>query len=463
MGTVSGKAHDWLSLKVLTPFSYLRRTARRSRRPVMHAFREGMRFRREAANWTEDQRREWILSRLQFAVRRAYRDTDYYRELFNGIGFDPASNFTFDDYALLPILERDDVQRRHRALISNSVPEDLLKRDATGGSTGKPTEIWMGPEESGWSESGGETFFERLGVPTGTRTGLLWGHHLDPVTSERLRDRYYAFANNIRWFDCFRLSPEVLDRYHAEFSRWKPACIIAYASALASLAEHLKDRGIKPEYPTRCLITGAEKLFAQQRRVVDEVFGRPLYERYGSRDVGCIGYQTDAQDLNFEVDWANVLLEPETSEPESAILITKLHGDGMPMLRYRIGDIGRFDENQRPGHPTFALTEVVGRDTERIWLPDGRWIHGIQIPHLMKDFPVREFMFVQDADYSIELKLVPRNGFEEHSRAQILSTISANLPGVPLSVTLVDDIPRTRANKWRPVVSAINELPAKAL
>src|ERR1041385_1998971 len=110
MGTVSGKAHDWLSLKVLMPFSYLRRTARRSRRPVMQSFREGMRFRREAANWTEDQRRNWILSCLQFAVRRAYRDTDYYRELFDGIGFDPASNFTFDDYALLPILERADVQ-----------------------------------------------------------------------------------------------------------------------------------------------------------------------------------------------------------------------------------------------------------------------------------------------------------------------------------------------------------------
>ena len=76
---------------------------------------------------------------------------------------------------------------------------------------------------------------------------------------------------------------------------------------------------------------------------------------------------------------------------------------------------------------------------------------------------MREFMFLQNADYSIELKLVPRSGFEEASRAQILSTVAANLPGVALSITLVDDIPRTRANKWRPVVSEINQLHPKAL
>lgn len=464
MGSLSGKAHDWLSLKVLTPFSYLRRTARPSRRSVMSSFREGMRFRRESARWSDDQKREWILARLRFTARRAYVETELYRELFDRIGFDPRVDFSFEDYSRLPALERDDVQRAGRALISNAIPFSQLKRDATGGSTGEPTEIWMGPEENGWSESGGETFFQRLGVPTGTRTGLLWGHHLDPVASDRLRDRYYTFANNIRWFDCFRLSPEVLDRYHDEFERWKPACIIAYASALASLAERLRERGVKPSYPTRCLITGAEKLFPQQREIVNEVFGRPLYERYGSRDIGCIGYQTNPpDDLDFEIDWVNLLLEPETEAPESAILITKLHADGMPMLRYRIGDIGRFAEGQRPGHPAFTLGEVVGRDTERIWLPDGRWIHGIQIPHMMKDFPVREFMFVQNSDYSIELKLTPRNGFDEASRAQILSTVAANLPGVALSITLVDDIPRTRANKWRPVVSEINRLPAKAL
>jgi phenylacetate-coenzyme A ligase PaaK-like adenylate-forming protein len=135
----------------------------------------------------------------------------------------------------------------------------------------------------------------------------------------------------------------------------------------------------------------------------------------------------------------------------------------MPMLRYRIGDLCRFGEGNRPGHPAFSVSEVIGRETERIWMPDGRWIHGIQIPHLMKDFPVRQFMLSQQADFSVEVMIVPANGFGERERSQILSTVARNLPGVSVSVLVVDEIPRTSANKWRPVVSEIKQFKAKAI
>ena len=115
-----------------------------------------------------------ILARLQSSCA-CVPETDLYRDLYDRIGFDPESSFSFEDYSRLPVLERDDVRRAGSALISNVIPADQLKRDATGGSTGKPTEIWMGPEENGWSESGGETFFERL-VADGTRTGCSGTH-----------------------------------------------------------------------------------------------------------------------------------------------------------------------------------------------------------------------------------------------------------------------------------------------
>jgi hypothetical protein len=125
------------------------------------------------------------------------------------------------------------------------------------------------------------------------------------------------------------------------------------------------------------------------------------------------------------------------------------------MIRYRIGDIGLFPAHSRPGFPAFELNEVIGRETDRIWLPNGRWIHGIQMPHLMKDYPVKEFMLVQRDDYSVELKIVPKGDFGQESCSGILKTVSANLPGLTLSVNLVDEIPRTSANKRRPVMSAV--------
>lgn len=453
---LKGKAHELLSRYALLPLVRAQRRARPTMRLTVLAFYEGMRFRAQSTSWGADERRAWVLQRLRQVVSRAQRETTFYRELFRRVGFDPQTDFSFADFARLPILEREDVSGAGRSLVSEVVPAGQLRKDATGGSTGVPTEVWLGPEERGWRESGLEYPLERIGVPTGVATAFFWGHHLDPLARDTLRKRFHDLEANCRWYDCFRLSPEVLEKYHQEFSAWRPACIIAYASALGHLAEHLAERGHKPNYPTRCFVTGAEKLWPRHRELIERVFGRPVHERYGGRDVGLMAFQYEPHcTLDYEVDWANVLVEPETDEPDSSILVTKLHADGMPMLRYRVGDVGRFPVGSLPGHPAFTLREVLGRETARIWLPDGRWIHGIQLPHMLKDYPVREFMFLQRPDYSVELQLVPDGNFVEESRASIQATVSANLPGLRVHVVLVDAIPRTKANKWRPVVSEV--------
>jgi phenylacetate-CoA ligase len=192
------------------------------------------------------------------------------------------------------------------------------------------------------------------------------------------------------------------------------------------------------------------------RDAIVKAFNRPVHERYGSRDVGLMAFQYDPEHtLDFETDWPNLLVEPETNEQLSPILITKLHADGMPMIRYRIGDVARFPQDCRPGHPAFVLHEIVGREGARLWLPDGRWVMSEQLPHMLKDFPVKEYMCVQRADYSVQLQIVPRNGFSEENKRRILDTIGVNLPGVELSISLVEEIPRTVANKWQPVVSEV--------
>jgi phenylacetate-CoA ligase len=271
-----------------------------------------------------------------------------------------------------------------------------------------------------------------------------------------MNDRLLSLCYNYRWFDCFRLSPEVLNRYHIEMTKYQPECIVAYASALAAFAQFLRENGLKPTYPCKCIVTGAEKLFDAQRELAESVFGKPIYERYGARDAGSMGFQLDVpQSKNLTIDWPNVFIEPETSEPESAILVTKLQADGTLMIRYRIGDLARFPDGSKPGHPVFELLSVVGRATERIWLPAGAFISGNQFPHLFKDFPVREFMVVQQEDFSVQVKILPDDKFSSAAETEILQTIAENLPGLQVKVAVVDAIPRTAANKWRPVVSYV--------
>src|SRR5262245_59890508 len=133
MVNVARTSRDWLSLRVLVPFTYMQQMARPSRRPVRSAFFEGMRFRREGALWDVSQRNEWVLERLRSVLRQAYNETVYYRGLFDGIGFDPAVDFSFEHFSRLPILEREDMHREGKKLVSSAIPAESLKRDATGG------------------------------------------------------------------------------------------------------------------------------------------------------------------------------------------------------------------------------------------------------------------------------------------------------------------------------------------
>ena len=449
---------DHVSIQLVQPLRRLYRRARPSLRGAALAADEGRRMRERAAAWSPDQRREWMLARLREVVRRAWSTTPYYRGMLDDLGFDPRADFSFDDFAALPVLERDDVHRAGQALVAATLPRRDLRQDATGGSTGVPTVVWLGPNERGWRESGIEYYMRRIGLPPGVRAASLWGHHLDPKASDSLRERVRALLDNARELESFRLSPSALADYHAALERWQPRYLLSYASALGTLAAEVGARGWRPSYPTQCFVTGGEKLLPKDRQLIELVFGRPVHERYGSRDIGLIAFQLDPRaSLELEIDWANVLVEPETGEPVSSILVTKLHADGMPMLRYRVGDLARFPTGSRPGHPAFTFEEVLGRELDRIWLPDGRWIHGIEFPHMMKDHPVREYQVVQRDDASVTVRLVPAPTFGEGNRAGILRTLRDNLDGLSVSVELCEALPRTRANKVRFVLSEIEE------
>jgi phenylacetate-CoA ligase len=448
--------HDAFSRYLGLPLLRTQQALRPARRAVAQAAAEGLRQRRAMQHWDSPARELWLLQRLRDVVRQAQEESPYFRDLFSRIGFDANVDFSFADFARIPVLERQEVLQHRDDMVLGSADRAQLCIMASGGSTGEPVRVWVGPQEDGWGSSGREFYMRRVGVPPGVRMAYLWGHNLDPVAQKTTTERVMSFLNNEQWFDCFRLSPAILDAYHAELERTRPACIVAYASALGIMAEHLESRGLRPNYPRTCIVTGGEKLYPGHREAAERVFRRPVYERYGSRDAGLMAFQTDAQSLDYEVDWPNVLVEPDTEEAESAILITKLHADGMPMIRYRTGDVGLFPAGSRPGHPAYALHAVVGRSVDQLWLPTGECVHGHEFPHLLKDYPVREFVVEQNEDYSLEIKIVPNGAFLPVHRSAILDIVGKNLPGLPIELMTVDALPKTKAGKWRPVISRVS-------
>ena len=441
------------------------------RRAAQHGYRVRRRFdpetrsallecdaasRRREAAWalTAADRDSWVLEELRRAVRYA-AEIPFWRRRFESSGLDwrlavlvcrlrEASGSGAPRYR----------QARLRRCFHPAVPRSARRKMATGGSSGAPTVTWTGPRERGWGESAIEQYERRLGVLPTDRRVFFWGHNLDPVARSTVRERVEDWMWNRTWLDCFRLSRDVLLDYHDSLQRTAPDVVVCYASALVSLAQVVESLGRTTlRYPRKAFITGAEKLYPHQRELVERVFGCSVYERYGGRDLGLVACQLSHQTTVLDVDWANVYAEPETATDTSSLLITKLHADAMPMFRYRSGDVIRPPRDHVFPGPLFALDEVVGRELQQIWMPDGTWMHGTVVPHLMKDFNVTGYQLHQRSDLSVELLICPAEGFSAADEAEMVRNLSMNLPSLTIDVRHVSEIPRTPAGKVLPVIS----------
>src|SRR5260370_14368376 len=100
------------------------------------------------------------------------------------------------------------------------------------------------------------------------------------------------------------------------------------------------------------------------------------------------------------------------AKPAGRIVITDLLNLGMPLIRYEIGDVAAWAEDQnRPcGRNLPLLTEVQGRTTDFLVLRDGRHISGPALTLVVADMPhVRQVLFGQKWRASTDVRLVPKH------------------------------------------------------
>src|SRR5216683_1905807 len=172
---------------------------RPAKRKLASHFKEGLDFREQSVTWQNAQKEEWITNRLRTVVRRAAQETLYYKALFKNTGFDPDSNFSFEEFSRVPILNKEVLRMAGKGLISQNISSKDLLRDSSGGSTGEPVQIWLGPEDLGWHLSSHRFFMNKLGVTSGSRVAYLWGHHLDPGAKKSAIRTAISYFRNERW------------------------------------------------------------------------------------------------------------------------------------------------------------------------------------------------------------------------------------------------------------------------
>ncbi len=435
---------------------------------VIFPLQEKVKGHRSVSLRKELERTQWLgirelerlqLLRLKKFLLAAGAYVPYYRALFSRHHFDPENLSSPDELERLPFLTKDLIRENLEGLKSERAGR--LVRSNTGGSSGEPLVFYMGRDRVTHDVAAKWRATRWWGVDIGDPEIVLWGSPIELGAQDRLR----AWRDRLlrsRLLPAFEMSEARMDEYLRIIRDSRPRMMFGYASAIARLARHARAAGAAlTSVGVRVVFTTGETLYPDQRQIIEEVFGAPVANGYGSRDAGFIAHECASGSLHqsFEHILVELVDESGTRVPEGSmgeVVVTHLATADFPLIRYRTGDIAaRGTQQCSCGRGLPVWRSVYGRSTDFIHTRSGNAMHALAMIYDVRDRPgVRAFKFIQAEDLAIELQLVAGAELTESGERELLAALARRLGAdTPLTITRVERILPEKSGKHRYVVS----------
>lgn len=332
------------------------------------------------------------LEKLKRIINHSYNSVPYYKQLFDSIGLQPNDILIIDDLNKVPILGRDVIQNNNNLLISNLFNKKKLNKGSSSGTTGIPIEYYSDKHGNSAGIASGYLLWSMSGLKLGQRNIHIWGNQSSIERWGTPISKIKNFIINQKNIPSTRLNEvSALEELVNEIRKFKPVSIDGYSSSIYTLAKYFKENNFPKIKSLKQVITTAENLETHQKELIEEIFA-PTGDLYGSGEVLGIAIRPAGDDKYYVLD-SHVLVEViESGIPGMKdLLVTDLDNYGMPLIRYKIGDM--IDDINEPTvnskYPLSWFSKIHGRSSDIIELPNGMKFHPINIfgGTLFRKFP----------------------------------------------------------------------------
>jgi phenylacetate-CoA ligase len=307
---------------------------------------------------------------LKETVAYAAVRSPYYRKRLQGVG--PV--LRLEDLADLPTTTREDLQSGSEEFLA-SPREDIAEIVSTTGTTGAPIFVSMtrnDVERLAENECRG---FAWLGAGPGMRFHMA-------VTMDNL------FVAGLAYHEGIRRNRAVVIRVGAQPARrhldllrdLRPEGMVAVPSMMIALARVARGRG---EDPRRCAprklmligdaVRGADLALNAAGRLIEEAWGSEIYSTYGLTEAGAAFHECPAhRGLHAHPDILLAEVVDEGGRPlppgeTGELVVTTLGTEGMPLVRYRTGDVTFIVPGECPcGRGGVRIGPILGRKAHRL-------------------------------------------------------------------------------------------------
>jgi len=404
--------------------------------------------------------------KLKALLEHAYANVPFYRKRFDEAGIKPEDIKSPDDMTKIPILTKSDIRQNMDSLIARGYSKESMIRNSTGGSTGSNIIFYYEWNCKDYKTAAYWRSSRWVGLDFGVKHVMLWGAQMDIKQAKKLKGRIRELLFRERTLSAYNMSREDMIRYKAFIERFRPRVITGYVSALCVFAKFLLEDGPLRHKP-ESIIASAESMSPQQRQLIEEGFGVPVYGRYGCREFGTVaheckergGYHIISDRVYLELDKTAKPIDEQGSLP---ILITDLDNYGMPFIRYSIEDLGIAGKKEQcPCGRGFPLLEnISGRVFDVVVTPQGKILAGTYWTILTRSVPgIVDFQVLQEALDKITLFVTTDGALTQEGINSIKERVARDCGrDLKFEIEVVEKIEKPPSGKHRFIVSKIPEV-----
>ena len=398
--------------------------------------------------------------RLRDVVSFAYHNVPYYRRAWESIGIRPDDIRSLGDIRELPILERESV-RTHQALLKDTIKKTRTFVRKTSGSTGEPIAFEKDVRTLAVMDAVMYRSYMWHGIRPGDRQLRIWCSAVDPLGRLKLSVKDFL-TNRIR-LSAFCLDRDSYLQFIGKAREFKPTYLYGYSQSVFEFAQFMLDERIDArDLRIRAAIVTAEMLFDWQREVIQEAFGCPVVNEYGSSEVGIIAFECSMGTMHIMADTVLVECLKETglegteheSDDTGELIVTELSNFYSPLIRYRLGDRGVLSASMCGCGCSFpAIAALKGRSGQFIAFPNGKKADAYVFEHILRRVTgtygtIRQFGVAQDSTLTVFLKIAADTSHpDKMERAITEAWYNLYSKEVPLKVVFVKGLPRKPSGK----------------
>ena len=403
--------------------------------------------------------------KLRAIVKHAYHNVPFYHKLFDSVGVKPEDIKTIDDLSKIPIVTKSQIQRAESDFIARDIDTSKCTERKTSGSTGLPLKVVRCGEES---SIGGATY-SRLYKENGLRREDVVYALTSPTNVPDIKDRglFYSIVYNLaekslgkptyKYVSVF----ENMKNQLSILKKTNPTVISGYSMSIKLLAMAVKDSGINTL--PRLIFTASELLDAESIKIISSAFGVNPTDFYATIENDVVawecsehaGYHTNIDTLAIEFIKDNEIV---AAGEKGEVILTNLYAYAMPLIRYKIGDVGIPSDEECPCGRGLPLMDLIeGRADDFVKVPSGRIFSPIAVDYLiLSSGKIAHFRIIQEKEDRFTIELVKGKDFSEDVIYQIEARFKQVLgDDIQIEFKIVDEITREESGKLRSVVSKV--------